>query len=52
MMTAMKPVLDFVFDANVVFFVAFGLWAVTHHALGKSKWKDDYSLQLRLPLSF
>ena len=48
MMTAMKPVLDFVFDANVVFFVAFGLWALTHYALSNSRWKDDYSLQLRL----
>lgn len=48
MMTAMKPVLDFVFDANVVFFVAFGLWTVTQFALSKSKWKNDYALQLRL----
>ena len=48
MMTAMKPVLDFVFDANVVFFVAFGLWALTHYALSNSKWRDDYGLQLRL----
>lgn len=48
MMTAMKPVLDFVVDANVVFFVAFGLWAVTQYALSKSKFRDDYGLQLRL----
>lgn len=48
MMAPMKPVLDFVFDANVVFIVAFGLWAVTQFALGKSKWKNDFCLQLRL----
>lgn len=48
MMTAMKPVLDFIFDANVVFFVAFGLWALTQFALGKSRWKNDFGLQLRL----
>lgn len=47
-MTAMKPVLDFIFDANVVFFVAFGLWAATQFALGKSRWKNDFGLQLRL----
>ena len=48
MMTAMKPVLDFIVDANVVFFVAFGLWALTQYALSKSRWRNDYALQLRL----
>ncbi len=48
MMTAMKPVLDFIVDANVVFFVAFGLWALTQFAISKSKWRTDYALQLRL----
>ncbi len=44
----MKTVLDFAFDANVVFIVAFGLWAVTQFALSKSKWKNDFGLQLQL----
>ena len=48
MMTAMKPVLDFIVDANVVFLVAFGLWALTQLALQKSRWKSDYALQLKL----
>ena len=48
MMTAMKTVLDFIVDANVVFFVAFGLWAATQFALGRSRWRNDYGLQLRL----
>lgn len=48
MMTAMKPVLDFIVDANVVFFVAFGLWALTQFILSKSRWKNDFALQLRL----
>jgi len=48
MMTAMKPVLDFIVDANVVFIVAFGLWSLTQLALSFSRWKHDYALQLRL----
>lgn len=48
MMATMKPVLDFIFDANVIFIVAFGLWAATHFALVRSRWRTDYGLQLRL----
>ncbi|MEL6645470.1 MAG: M56 family metallopeptidase [Pseudomonadota bacterium] len=44
----MKPVLDIVIDANVVFLVAFGFWGLTHAALSRSWLRADYALQLRL----
>ncbi len=47
-MTAMKPVLDLVIDANVVLVLAFCLWWIAHATVLKSRMKTDYVLQLRL----
>ena len=47
-MTAMKPALDLLIDANVVLVLAFCLWRVTHAMLGRSALRHDYSRQLLL----
>ncbi|MEM6637198.1 MAG: M56 family metallopeptidase [Pseudomonadota bacterium] len=47
-MTAMKPVLDLVIDANVVFVLAFCFWSMTHAVIGRSRLASDFALQLRL----
>ena len=47
-MTAMRPVLDALLDANIVFLVAFGLWSLTQAVMARSRRKADYQLQLRL----
>ena len=47
-MTAMKPVLDLVVDANVVLILAFCLWRLTQTVIVRSRLRTDYVLQLRL----
>lgn len=47
-MTAMKPVLDLVVDANVVLIVAFVLWRLAQAALARSPLSSDFRLQIRL----
>lgn len=47
-MTAMKPVLDLVIDANVVLILSFCLWRVTHAAIVRGRFRADFGLQLGL----
>lgn len=47
-MTAMKPVLDLVVDANVVLILAFCIWRLAQAALVRSPLRTDFRLQLRL----
>lgn len=47
-MINMKPVLDFFIDANIVFLVTFGLWALVQFAISRSAARFDYAAQLRL----
>ncbi|MEM9974777.1 MAG: M56 family metallopeptidase [Pseudomonadota bacterium] len=47
-MTAMKPVLDVIIDANVVFLLAFGLWWLVQTAMARSPLATDFMTQLRL----
>lgn len=47
-MTAMKTVLDFVIDANVILFLAFCFWWVAQRILSKGRLRHNYATQLRL----
>lgn len=47
-MTAMKPVLDLVVDANVVLILAFCIWRLAQAALVRSPLRFDFRLQLNL----
>lgn len=47
-MTAMKPVLDLVVDANVVLILAFCIWRLAQAALVRTPMQTDYALQVRL----
>ena len=47
-MTAMKPVLDLVVDANVVFLLAFLVWVTIQAVLKRTSFRADYAAQLRM----
>ena len=47
-MIAMKPVLDLFIDANIVFLLAFGLWAIVQAAISRTLLHHNYPAQLRL----
>ena len=47
-MTTMKPVLDLVVDANVVFLLAFLLWAGIQAVVKRSRLRTDFAAQLRM----
>lgn len=46
-MTAMKPALDLFIDANILFFVAFCLWALVQSVIGRGVFRHNYPAQLR-----
>lgn len=47
-MTAMKPVLDLIIDANILFLLAFCFWKLVQTAVRASWLKHDFPAQLRL----
>lgn len=47
-MTAMKPVLDFIVDANILFALAFCLWLSVHSLVRLTLLKHDFFAQLQL----
>lgn len=47
-MTAMRPVLDVIIDANVVFLLTFGLWALAQLFVSRSRMATDYAAQLKM----
>lgn len=47
-MTAMKPVLDLAVDANVVFLLAFFLWATAQAVVRRTRLRTDYAAQLKM----
>ena len=47
-MTAMKPALDLFIDANIVFLLAFCLWAIVQAGMSRTILKHNYPAQLRL----
>ena len=47
-MIAMKPALDLFIDANIVFLLAFGLWAIVQAAMSRTLLRHNYPAQLRL----
>lgn len=47
-MTAMKPVLDFIIDANILLALAFSIWTCLHHIARVTWLRHDYFAQLRL----
>lgn len=47
-MTVMRPALELILDANVVFLAAFAVWALIQAGLVRSRLRTDYGLQLRL----
>lgn len=47
-MTAMKPVLDLIIDANIVLILAFAAWSVAQQMLRMGHLRRTYSAQLRM----
>ena len=47
-MTAMKPVLDLVLDANIVLILAFCIWRLSQAILSRTALRKDFKLQLDL----
>ncbi|MEL6169190.1 MAG: M56 family metallopeptidase [Pseudomonadota bacterium] len=47
-MTGMKPALDLVVDANVVFLLAFFMWWTTQAIVRRTRLRTDYATQLRM----
>ena len=47
-MTAMRPVLEFIIDANIVVLLAFCLWRVVQTVLLRSHMRNNFTVQLRL----
>ena len=47
-MPQIKPLLDAYIDANLLLILAFAVWAAMVFCIGRSRWRTEYLLQLRL----